>query len=293
MKKLIFIFIVLVVSVAVWATDFSVDYVDGSLMLRNENSWSEVYIGDIIPDNAILKLGEDSIAELRGDELSFTLSRPGIYNLADVVKQRGKMRSWGVVSVLGNKISGVLSEKKIKNTAVMGVRGAKADDSKDVEWVEDSDDYVIEGKQLLKEGKYDEAIEVLKEGMDEADDDVRNECLYLLGVADIQRGKYPSALKYLNKVKPDPYSPYFDNYIVLRGNLLVDSFSFEEANRLFDLYLKNRSSDDNLQVVYYLKAVALRNLNRDREAKGALKRAYQMDPSSEIGKRSRKLLSSF
>ncbi len=296
MRKSVMFFLFLVMSfyivVNTWAENITVSYVDGVLEVKTSNGWNEVYIGDSLAPDALLRLEKDSIAQLEGNDISLTLSSPGSYSLKRLLEEKQRMKSWGVASLIGGKLSGVLNSNRVKATAVMGVRGAKAEDSTDVEWVEDEENYISDGKNFIERGEYDRAIQILQEGLRSADEDTKPQYFYFLGLANMRNGRPYIALKYFNRIKPDPYFEYFEGYVVLKGKLLVESFAFEEANRLFDFYLKEMPNGNALQTVYFLRGIALKNLGDIAGAKSAFRKVYTLNPSSDIGKKANEILAS-
>ncbi len=277
---------------SVYTESVTVSYVDGTLEVKTGDGWNEVYIGDSIPTDAVVRLGNDSIAQLEGANVSLTLSRPGSYVLGRLLKEKQEMESWGVASLVGNKISNMLNSQRSRASAVMGVRGAKAEDSTDVEWVEDEDNYLAEGKSFIEKARYDEAIQILQEGLRDADEEMKPQYFYFLGVANMGNGRPYIALKYFNRIKPDPYFEYFDGYVVLKGKLLIESFAFKEAKRLFDLYLREAPEGNAAQSIYFLKGIALKGMGDISAAKVAFERAYTMNPSTGIGKKAKEMLAS-
>ena len=295
MKKSVILLLILgIFSIApsLSAESVTVSYVDGILEVKGDDGWSEVYIGDSMLVDAVLKLGEDSIAQLEASNISLTLSSSGIYRLNKLLRERQQMKSWDIASIVGAKISSVLNPKRKPATAAMGVRGAKADNDREVEWVEEADDYLAEGKSLLEKKEYDRSIQILQEGLRDADEEVKPQYFFFLGVANVQNGRPYIALKYFNRIKLDRYFDYFDTYVVLKGKLLIESFAFREALRLFNFYLKEAPQGSAIQEVYFLRAVALKNLGDNNGAVSSLKKAYRINPSTEIGKKAKKILAS-
>ncbi len=280
------------ITLSLYAESITVSYVDGILEVKGDNGWSEVYIGDSLSMDALLKLGKDSIAQLEANDVSLTLSSSGIYRVDKLLRESQQMKSWGITSVVGAKISNVLNPKRKPTTAAMGVRGAKADDDNEVEWVEEEDEYLAKGKSLLEKKEYDRSIQVLQEGLRSADEEIKPQYFFFLGVANVQNGRPYIALKYFNRIKLDPSFDYLDTYVVLKGKLLIESFSFKEALRLFNFYLKEAPQGSAIQEVYFLRAVALKNLGDNGGAVSSLKKAYRISPSTEIGKKAERILAS-
>ena len=97
---------------AAFALDLSAEYIDGYLDLKDGDEWIEVFIGDTITDKAVVRLAEDSIAELRSTGVKLTLTKPGVYEIRNLIKASGDQRSAGLAAVVGGKVMSLFSEKR-------------------------------------------------------------------------------------------------------------------------------------------------------------------------------------
>ncbi len=294
MKPLFVIWIMLVMltTAAVFGEELILEYSDGPVSIKNGDSWDELYIGDAIPADAVISLEEGVVAEISGEKENITLSKPGVYRISELISQKKKLSSWNVGSLLKNKISTVTQARKEKGSEVMGVRGAQAGSDTEVEWAEDEVNYIKDAKVLLEQNKVEKAITLLKEGIEGEPDDP-GEYNFYLGVSYAKLGKPARAIKYFQEVEPDPYTDYFPEYVLISGTLYLDSMAYEDAEKLFEMYLENYPEGLHSQIINYLSAISLYNMDERDKAISRMKKAYSMDKNSEIGKMAEKLLASW
>ena len=123
MKKSLTIsmFLMFILILPAVAVDLTVDYLDGYLDIKDGGEWYELIIGEEITDTDTIRLDEDTVVELTTRGVKLTLTKPGIYVVADLLKASGTSRSVGLASVIGSKIKTILEEPEQAQTAVMGV----------------------------------------------------------------------------------------------------------------------------------------------------------------------------
>ena len=205
--------------------ELTIEYLDGFLDIKDGEDWIELYIGDIVTDEDTVRLDVDSVAELVKGSEKLTLVREGIYLIADLLNRSGQQRSVGLASVIGKKISTIVSgEGGQTQSAVMGVRGAEQKD--EVQWMSsDTEELIESGKTHLEEGNLDDAIAAFEEAFDFADESEESEVLFYLGYAYANIGELPNAIDYLDFVEPDPETDFYPDLILLKGQLLTEVFA--------------------------------------------------------------------
>ena len=281
----------LITGLSLQAQDFMVDYVDGIVDLRDGTSWLEVFAGDTLTGNSTLRLSEGSIVELSTPQRTVTLSKGGTYNL-------GNLRSDPVTSVgLGSMITGrlrdmVTSDRKTQS-AVMGVRASEAVQKEELSWMSsESEEFIQSGKEKLKSLDLPAALEDFEIAYDFAVDydeerEANAAAFYLAFVYNMldQNGQ---SLSYLQQVEAEPEADFYEEFIILKGSLLVESLNYDSALSLFASYQAEYSSVQTRQTVKILEAMALLGRDERSKAKTSFQEAYQIDPNSETGVLARK-----
>ncbi|NOY07490.1 MAG: hypothetical protein GXP33_01425 [Spirochaetes bacterium] len=280
----ILIFSLLVIS-SVAADEMVLDYLEGDMQIKRDGAWVTAEIGDIFVPETLLKLSGNSIAEISGNGTSLTITKNGIYSVKDILKKKRRVLSSGLALAFKNFYRIFRGTSKQVSGTAMGVRGAKVGDASDgVDWVSEDDEYIKKGKDLIKDGSFAEAVSVLKDGLDAAEDsETEEECLYLIGYANAMLGHNAMALTYLSKVEVDESKSYFDDLVLIKGQLMVDSLDFSGALKLFNYYLNNYPDGLNTQVINFLSGICYRELNKKDEALISLNKAVKIDPSTDIG----------
>lgn len=277
-------------AVNISAEEFTLDYLEGEMEINQDGSWVEAMIGDTISGNTQLKLDEESIAEFSSDNSRLTISNSGVYSLEDILNKKKRVSSLGFGTVVQNTYRYVAGKQKSTSSAVMGVRGAKADNSNDIAWMDEEDEQLSQGKDLIKEKKFKDAVSVLNEGFKNADPDTEQEYLYYLGYSYAMLGENAKALKYFSGVKADGTEDYFGDYVLVKGQLLMDSLSYEKALVLFNRYISAYPDGANTQVSYFMAGICLNELGKKGKARDSFKQAQRIDPKSEVGKAAQRVI---
>ena len=284
--------LILALSLPLGAQELLIEYLEGTLELKEGAGWVELYIGDSVPPGSLIRLGANGFAELSGGGVTINLSEDGTYNTENLLKSGQKVAAWNLGGVVNSKLSKLLSGGGEGQTAVMGVRGA-AQEGEELTWVEEGAEYLEEGKRLLAEGHVDEAIAKLKEGAEWAfTEDERTAYLFYTAYGHFLKGESAVSLIMLEDMRVDSSFDFFTDYVLLKGKLLIDSLAFEDALALFGEYLKHPDMGETTQVVYYLSAVCYQGLDRGAQARQNLEDAYKIDPSSEYGRAARQMMGS-
>ncbi|MBT3272197.1 MAG: hypothetical protein HN368_03505 [Spirochaetales bacterium] len=285
MKKFlaVTVFLMFIMILPAVAKDYTVDYLDGYLDIKDGGEWYELIIGEVVTENDTIRLDEDSVVELAAQGTKLTLTKPGVYVIADLLKASGESRSVGLASVIGSKIKSILEEPKQTQTAVMGVRGAKSDD--ELEWMSgDTAELLKSGKEFLSEGEYADAVGVLEEAYDFADEAEEGEVLFFLSFANALMGELRVAIESLNYVEPDPESEFFTDLILLKGQLLTETFAYQEAAEWLSQYESDLAGDDAAtQMSLLLQGISHKGLGNINDAKQSLQKAVNLGSSSEAG----------
>jgi tetratricopeptide (TPR) repeat protein len=284
--------LILIAAIPLLAEDLLVEYIEGTLEIKEGATWAELYIGDMIPENSLIRLSGNGFAELSTRAVTITLSDDGTYNTQSLLRSGQKIASWDIGSVVNSKLSKLITPGEQGQTAVMGVRGAAADEDQ-LTWVEEGGEYLEKGKQLLVDGLFDEAIPVFKEGADWAlTKEERHEHLFYAAYAHSLKGDSAVALIMLEDMQLGSDTPVFTDYVLLKGKLLIENLAFVDALELFSEYLKHPDMGETTQVVYFLSAVCHEGLDNKGQAQKYLQDAYKIDNNSEYGRAAKRMMGS-
>lgn len=287
-----FVLLILIAAIPLFAEDLLIEYVEGTLEIKERAIWAELYIGDMIPENSLIRLSGNGFAELSTRAFTITLSDDGTYNTQSLLRSGQKIASWDIGSVVNSKLSKLITPGEQGQTAVMGVRGAAADEDQ-LTWVEEGGEYLEKGKQLLVDGLFDEAIPVFKEGADWAlTAEERYEYLFYAAYAHSLNGDNAVALIMLEDMQLGSEAVFFTDYVLLKGKLLIENLAFADALDLFSEYLKHPDMGETTQVVYFLSAVCHQGLDNTDQAQKYLQNSYKIDNNSEYGRAAKRMMGS-
>ncbi|MBN1837662.1 MAG: tetratricopeptide repeat protein [Spirochaetales bacterium] len=274
------------------AQELLVEYLEGTLELKQGSQWVEVYIGDSLSRGRVIRLESGGFAELSAGNVTVTLSEGGTYNTDSLFKSGQKVAAWNLGGVVNSKLSKLVSPVSGGETATMGVRGDRMD-SGELTWVEEGTEYLAEGKKLLAQGQVEEGIRRLEEGAEWAlTEEERNEHLFYAAYGHSLQGESAVSLIMLEDMRVGPAARFFTDYVLLKGKLLIDNLAFEDALALFDQYLAHPDMGETTQVVHYLAAVCHHGLDRPQQARQSLEAAYKIDPNSEYGRSAKQMMGS-
>ncbi len=289
MKKLIALAGLLIIAVfPAISLDFVTEYVDGILDVKEGGSWYEVFIGDSLPDNAVVRLDEDSYAEFLYGNDTIKLSRAGTYELKKLVGAKNDVANAGMGSLFSGKFKTLLQEDSNKTqTTVGGVRAAEAE-TVTVDWMSsETAELISDGKSALEEGDLEEAESYFSEAYDYAADLYEeSEALYFLGLTAALGGNYADALTNLDMADVEDDSEYYTDFYLLKGQLLVESFAYDEAFSFLEDYdvSAGKNAPQKLQDIYFMIAVAGNNSGNKNAAQTAINKLIALDPGSETAK---------
>ncbi|MBN2049278.1 MAG: hypothetical protein JW760_02435 [Spirochaetales bacterium] len=294
--KIVIIVMVLLASTAfLSAQDLTVDYLEGYLDLQKGNSWVEIYMGDTIPRNAKIRLDEDSLAELSGMNMSFILTRPGIYTVEEMLSSRQTMNNSGLGNLVTGKVSALFSERATGPDTVGGIRASEAVAGPTVDWMtSEAADMISRAREMITQEDYQKAMDLLNEAMDYAVDEYEEgEISFYRGYIHTVNGKAGRALAEFGAIDPDPDQTFYDNLYLLKGKILIDSFAFDEALQWFDTYNPVLQTGEGLSVqqsIYLLHGLAAREAGMGTKASALFQKVVKLNPSSDTAAVAQSLL---
>jgi len=286
------ILLIAITAMPLVAEDLLVEYLEGTLEVKEGSIWAELYIGDMVAENSLIRLSDHGFAELSTRNVTVTLSDDGTYDTQSLLRSGQKVASWNIGGVVNSKLSKLISPGQQGETAVMGVRGAAADQG-ELTWVEEGGEFMEKGKQLLANGLFEEAIPVFKNGADWAlTEDERSEYLFYAAYAHSLKGDNAVALIMLEDMALKSDAAIFTDYVLLKGKLLIENLAFADALDLFSEYLAHPDMGETTQVVYFLSAVCHQGLDNRTQAQKSLQDAIKIDASSEYGQAAQRMMGS-
>ena len=291
-SKLIALLLVILMPTVVFSLDYTVDYVYGTVEVQADGSWQPAEIGSTISGDSSLRIGSGAVAELSSGNVRITLGEAGTYLISQLTDSSRQASSWGIVQMVRGKIRNLFrGQPEIESTA-MGVRAEEMDEDIGFDWMDEEEDAVEQGKTLLEEQRYEESIGYFEEALELADERTRSVYLFYIGYAYAMTGQTGLAMRYLNEIEPSHLMAHYGDYVLLKGQLLLEGRAYLAALELFDGFGQRYPDHENSQSVYFLSAFCNSQIGRKAEAKELLRRAYDIDPSSETGRRAEAMLDS-
>ncbi len=277
-----------------FAQDYTVEYIDGFVDIKEGGEWYELYIGDSVRQNDIVSLEKGAVLELSRGGKVITLTKPGVYSISDLGRQADLQEESGVDSLIGSKLRTLVAGKgsDVEIATVAGARGADAGSTDEFGWVESEVDEIIKsGKNSIAAGDVEAALDLFYEAYDYAlDMEEEAQALFYIGFAYDLLGKPVDALRQLRDVSTEPNSEIYTDYYLLKGKLQIQTYNYEEAVSFLQDYDDTYASVDEKQTVFFLTGVAYDGLGKANLADDFFQKAYSLDPDSDVGKTSNRLL---
>lgn len=286
------LFLIVTIPAVLFAGGYTVDYVFGTVEVQADQGWHPVEIGTVVSEQNLLRIGRGSVAELSAGSWRITLSEPGIYFISELMKNSRQVSSWGIVQMVRGKIRNLFQGRPENESTAMGVRAEEIEDDPGFDWMDEEEDAVEEGKSLLAAERYEEAVGYFEEALEMADVQSRSVYLFYIGYAYAMAGKSGLAMRYLNEIDPSRLMAHYGDYVLLKGQFLLEGRSYRAALDLFDPFLTRFPDHENTQSVYFISAFCSNQLGLRAEAAAKLRKAYDLDPSSDTGRKAKATLDS-
>lgn len=299
MKIRIVPFVLVILALAgvapVFAQQVVVGYVEGVLEVRDGSSWAELFIGDSVDQDDRVRLSDNSYAELSNGRTTVKLTREGTYLISDLIEGSSRTESAGVAGLVLNRIGRLTGrEDEEEQTSAGGARASEAVTQTGPTWAggESIDELITEGSELLADGAYEDAYFVLQEAYDYAitDEEFARTAFYY-GYAAALTGRTREALGLLEDVGPDPESDFFASHVLALGQLLVETFAYQDAIDYLSLLADaDDQADEDVQSAELLIGIAYDGLGMPREAERYLRRATRTVPGTPAATAAQRLL---
>jgi len=292
--RILAITLLILLAVAGFAQEFTVDYIDGYLEIQ-DGGWYELVIGDPVGAQDTVRLGDGSYAELSDGSVTIKLTRPGVYHIADLSTSARRTGSSGVGSLILNRVGRLTgSDNQQQQTTAGGVRASEAVNQNQPTWAggESVDELIKEGLNLLNEGEIQDAYWVFQEAYDYAlDDDEYAVSAFYYGYGAALVGKTEEAFKLLEEVGPNPDTDYFADHVIVLGQLLVETFAFDDAIDYLSMLTNKTDADPEArQQALLLSGLAYDGMGDKRQARSALQQSRDLVPGTEGARIAEQLL---
>ncbi len=116
----------LALATGISAQGVRVSYVDGSASMRRGAAWVDLAVGDPVPTNATLRLGESAHLELSAQGAKVILTRTGTYSLGPILSARRAMDAAGVGPSLRAALAYMVRGSSLRQSTAMGVLGSRS-----------------------------------------------------------------------------------------------------------------------------------------------------------------------
>ncbi len=281
-KTLAVLSLIFILSFTLSADDNSLDYLEGYLEFQSGSGWEELYIGDAIASDALLRLSDNGYAEILIGDAVVTLIKDGSYRMADLISDVAGISNSTID--LKKKLTLSTDFEKWQQEATMGVRGAEQSADDLGTGMEDAYTYLNAGLELLAEEKYNDALVNFEEGWEFFEDD---NCLFFSAVCYEALGQKRAYASSIQDVTVDYLDEEFvAAFIIRKGDLLMRSLSFEEAVSVLENFNKNSfdSTTEEDQKIHYLLGKSYLGLNKSSMARKEFNTSRELDPNSEVGR---------
>lgn len=278
----------------VGAQSLTANYVQGPVSIQSGASWADLFIGDTVAANAVIRLGDNAYAEISNGSVTIKLTKAGTYAMKDLFARSQAVQTAGLNNLLASRIASLgKSQETTSQTTIGGVRASEAPSGPQTQWAGggDATSLIQEGLTQLTAGNYNEAYYNFSDAYDAADNDLAPEARFYMGYAAYLKGDVPNALKYLTTFKPKPNDSYYASQELTLAQIQVETFDYQDALTVLDGFLKNGNpTGDNLQTAYLLQGLAYQGMGNATQARTALQTARDQNPASAVGQSAAKVL---
>jgi len=276
-----FILLFLLFTAALYAQDFQLIYNEGEISVKQGSSWVDIYPGDLLPENSVVRLDRGEIAEFASAGASVLFSKPGTYQLKSAVKQKEAQQVGGLSSVF-NRVAKIGRSGEQGQSQAMGVRGAEAGDNFELTWVEEDTQSFEKAKSAYDRQDYSAAVDIFENEVDPMLLSDESAYWYYLASSYLNMDKKGPALQIALSHEADEYSRVYPEFVLLKGRLYMESSDFSEAAVQFKEYIDRVSSPAQLQLGHFLYGFSQQQNGNESESRKALNEAVRINADSEI-----------
>jgi hypothetical protein len=268
----------------VGAQSIRASYVEGDAVSRIGSVWEMLSVGDRLPSDASIKLGEGAYVELESPRTKLKLFMPGEYAIGELFSA-GRASNFGAVQAALAKCARALSAKRPSSaSAVVGVRGAEQGKDDSGWFADDAELFMSAARDYLAMGDYEQAKDQLERAEASALGDER-EIRFLLAQAEAAGGKLREAYGLLASTEPAAEDGWALDYHLLKARLLVDSRAPRAAIDELEGSRARLEADSGLApTCLFLLAVAYSDLGDAESSRRCVLRLQQVAADSELAK---------
>jgi hypothetical protein len=289
MKRLTFLlFFTVVMLISAAGDDFEVVYLDGTLEIETPSGRRSAGIGTTIPEDGTVYLGENSLAELVSPATTLLLSKGGVHRLENVTEKKGSIRKSPADSLF-QRFARIGGQGDESQSAVMGVRGSEANDNLSFDWVEEDTLSYEEALSAYDSRDYELAATILQEEVDPSLLEDETDYWYHLASALLFAGQSGKAMKITSDHPGEKSSLRYEDYLLLRGRLFLESLDFAAAALQYDTYLELVTAPADRQLGYYFYGFSLLQNGELDAGRRAIRQAADIDAVPEITQAAREL----
>ena len=282
-RKHILVILLAFVTAGAFAQAFTVNYLDGLAELQTAKGWQALSIGDKVPADASVRISQSGSLELQRGTSRISILKDGTYSIASLSKAAAANAAASGNSIT-RKLQTLVTEKPTTGS-VGGVRGDKQGTGGDVTWVDEGDETRTQVQTLLDQKQYTEALKVLNAALTDPSSDMDPaELTYLAGVAYYGAGQAARAYKSLAKISPTPDAAWYARYVILKGQVLVDTQNYDDALAVLNPFIAAFPTGEATQLAYLLAYYSDKGKGDMTAAKAALDAGYKLDPSTDTAK---------
>jgi tetratricopeptide (TPR) repeat protein len=260
-----------------------VDFLYGQVESKNRGDWRAANLGDRLPRDAQIRIGEESIVELSDDSTRVTVSVAGTHIISDLLRNpfgEGANRNMG--SFLEHALEYIFRPKETPRAESLGVRAEKADAVAEISFMTE-DEILLEEMQELNEAKKYREMAELFESADSLDQE-NSKIALLASFAHASLGNKGLALQLLKPLNLLVDDDYYHEWAQLKGQLLYESFAVQEALEHFTAYAEGEMRKDVAQTARVYIGLCQLRLGNAASAKKNFEQAKNIDPLTEAGK---------
>lgn len=290
------IVLLLVAVVSLSAQSVVVEYLEGSVEVRENSSWYALSIGESVANDAVLRLGQGGYAEIADGSGTITLARAGTYELSNIIESAHNNRSVNVRSLMIDRVkqlSGVSSASEQRDTATGGVRGSEAAQGPQVDWAgaESASDLIADAIARLGEEDFEEAYFLFEEAYAIGSDAEANKAHFYMGYSAYLSGRQREAIRALTNAELRPDSDYYADHVLTLAQVYIETFAYQDAVSLLEEYLRAHSPEgSNRQTALLLTGLGYKGMDNTTQARDFLNRARSLDESSGVGRTAQRIL---
>jgi tetratricopeptide (TPR) repeat protein len=292
-KNLFFCLILFLQVISLGADEAVLTYLDGYIEIKLGSTWYEAEIGDNLPLDSYIRVMDNGMAEISTDSAKIIVNKEGTYSIKELLASNEDLSSIDYGSVLEFTLTKLFGDSDIdySDSTTAGVRGDEQD-NQDLFWMEAEEDYLGNGMTMISEGKLDEAYANFEEAilMAFTETEIQTYQFYLAYIESL-RGNIASALKNISSLDISKTNSIYPDYVILKGKLFISSLMYNEALNLFENYLLSTPiNNDSTQTVYILQSLCYKGLDNLDAAIISLQNAHNLNPASELGLSSERML---